>query len=133
MVTGTGNLEVSSSGKKRKSSPVPPAAKKKLPDEKKPNGFDRGFSPDEILGESSSYGVYQFRFVIEHRFVSAGATDTSGELMFLMRWKQADDADLVPASQANVKCPQIVIRFYENRLTWTKSADDNNKEDASAQ
>ena len=49
--------------------------------------------------------------------------------MFLMKWKNAANADLVPAEQANVKCPQIVIKFYESRLTWQSAEAKNDTRD----
>ncbi|CAF1545107.1 unnamed protein product [Adineta ricciae] len=50
-----------------------------------------------------------------------GATDVYGELMFLIKWQATEKPELVPARIANVRSPQQVIRFYEDRLTWANT------------
>ncbi|CAH1173745.1 unnamed protein product [Phaedon cochleariae] len=70
--------------------------RKNITEDNRARGFDRGLEPDKIVG----------------------ATDASGELMFLMMWKNCKQADLVPANQVNVRCPDIVINYYENKKQW---------------
>jgi len=66
-------------------------------DADKARGFERMLDPERIVG----------------------ATQIGLELTYLVKWKGSDEADLIPAREANVKCPQTVIRFFEERLTWS--------------
>lgn len=61
-------------------------------------GFDAGFEPGHIFG----------------------VVRENDKLMFFMRFKGTDKMGFVPAEEANIICPQIVIQFYENRLVWNK-------------
>lgn len=68
-----------------------PAKKKNTP---KKRGFARGLTAERIIG----------------------AVRVASGIMFLMKWEERseDDVDLVTARQANIKCPQVVIKYYES-------------------
>ncbi|KAM3843162.1 chromobox protein homolog 3-like [Diretmus argenteus] len=88
---------------KRKSSTAEPETEaKKMDVTEQPRGFARNLEPERIIG--------------------AGAS--SGELMLLMKWKDSDVADLVPAREANTRCPQVVISYYEERIVWRSGPED---------
>ncbi len=72
-------------------------AEKKVRAEAKPAvGFERGLEPEAIIG----------------------AVDSGDGLLLRIKWLGSDASDLVPAAEANRKCPQTVIKFYESQITW---------------
>lgn len=65
------------------------------------SGFEGGHTPGHIIG--------------------ATPNPETGEIMFLMKWKDREEADLVQGKIANLVCPQIVIDYYESHLVFHKS------------
>ena len=55
--------------------------------------------------------------------VGSGAT-FAGHKLLNMNSPGNDEADLVPSKEANTKIPQIVIKFYEERLNWYDTKDE---------
>ncbi|XP_064539250.1 heterochromatin protein 1 [Drosophila montana] len=108
----TSTTASNSSGSKRKSEePAGPAGSKSKRVEPEDTadiipaggtGFDRGLEAEKILG----------------------ASDNNGRLTFLIQFKGVDQAEMVPSTVANVKIPQMVIRFYEERLSWYSDNED---------
>lgn len=39
-------------------------------------------------------------------------------IMFKIKWKGSKTLDLVTVEEAKEKCPQLVIEFYEQRISW---------------
>ena len=66
-----------------------------IPESVNPYGFERKLQAESILGvmKSSDEGV-----------------------MFLIKWKDSNEADLVSSKEANINCPELVIKYYEENL-----------------
>ncbi|CAF1070082.1 unnamed protein product [Adineta steineri] len=71
-------------------------------------GYNRGLVPETLMGATDIY---------------------DGELMFLVKWKSVAKPELVPSRIVNKQSAQLVIKFYEDRLTWnsTTASNNNNK------
>lgn len=47
--------------------------------------------------------------------------------MLLMKWKGIDDADVVSSAEAAVRCPHLLIPFYEKKMSWAIKMSEKNK------
>ena len=66
-----------------------------------PYGFERNLKAERILG----------------------VTKSSDGIMFLIKWKDSNEADLVSSKEANVNCPEAVIKFYEENIYLKNKTD----------
>ncbi|KAH0950708.1 hypothetical protein HN011_001861 [Eciton burchellii] len=76
------------------------------------------------IAEDNNSRVHGFKRGLDAEKI-IGMADDNGVLMYLMQWKGTDVVDLVSSKEANITCPQVVIQFYKDRMTWnvTKSSE----------
>lgn len=90
----------------------PPAKKRKF---KSPSAVKKrkvSIAPDAIEEPTSNYE----EGAVAKRIIGARLADKG--IMFLFEWQGLQEASLVPSEEANIKWPQVVIKFYEERTTW---------------
>lgn len=98
---GTGGAPKSASKKTKKNANITEdsdAGKKAISEMAIPEkcGFDQGYVAEKIVG----------------------ATDAGGTIKFLVKWKDKNDVELITNERARKHCPQLVIKFYEQNITW---------------
>lgn len=80
-------------------------------------GFQRGLEAERIVGRQNC--TFSALSVITTIFL--GMYEVNGELMFKMKWKGCSTNDFVPVDEAKLKCPQVVIAYYEKRIVWLEA------------
>uniref|UniRef100_A0A1B0BSX4 Chromo domain-containing protein n=1 Tax=Glossina palpalis gambiensis TaxID=67801 RepID=A0A1B0BSX4_9MUSC len=54
-----------------------------------------------------------------------GVTLIQKRLIFLMQWKDEEGLSFLSAAEAYSKYPEIVIKFYEERVVWNSDEEDD--------
>lgn len=65
--------------------------------------------------------VYNFNAVdLRYKWSLSGMYEVGVDkaIMFKIKWKGSKTLDLVTVEEAKEKCPQLVIEFYEQRISW---------------
>ena len=66
-----------------------------------PRGFARGLEAEKIISASFD----------------------TGQIFFSVKWKDSEISDIVPAKEANIRIPELVIEFYEEHMEWGDEED----------
>ncbi|XP_037947706.1 chromobox protein homolog 1-like [Teleopsis dalmanni] len=73
--------------------------KPKVEEIQKSRGYDRGLAIEQIVG----------------------ATDTTGDVSYLVKWQFCDEFDLVPGALVRQKNPEFIIDFFERRSPFQRA------------
>ncbi len=105
--------------------------KKDKDDSKRKSSSKHGSGSDDTSKKTKSDSDHQFKIpkipksskepkLTADYIIGAAEDEESNEVMFIVKWKGIEKAELVPAKEANIKIPQTVIKFYEGRVQWDK-------------
>ena len=86
-----GVLPISSSSSTSSSSSLPVTSRTES------SGFDRGLVAERVIGIT---------------------VNSRNHLMYLVKWCNNAGAELISANIVNVRCPQLVIAFYQSKISW---------------
>jgi hypothetical protein len=78
-------------------------------------------STQELLKNCYTHSLQLFEEEMIPEYIK-GATKISGEIIFLIKWKNQADFDLLMARVANLNCPDVVIQYYESNLCLNNSS-----------
>lgn len=74
---------------------------------------------DDLLGDYKFHtGSIDPHKYVPERVDNVRQLRDSTDLVCLIKWKDMDEFEYVPAEWANEKCPMEVIKFYESRIYW---------------
>ncbi|VVC42810.1 Hypothetical protein CINCED_3A005670 [Cinara cedri] len=69
-----------------------------------------------LVGFSTTNGTPNTDMVAES--IIDISTNESGQEMCLVKWRGIDEPELIPASEAHVRCTRAVLQFYESRIVF---------------
>lgn len=87
--------------KQRKRKPARKSDETSRTDDDGPKGFEQGFVAESLVG----------------------ITEEDGQLLFLVKWKNKDELELVPSKETRKHVPNMVIDFYQDRIVWNAKGD----------
>jgi hypothetical protein len=73
--------------------------------------------------ESFPLSNTSLKVVFEQADMIVSATVSRGNIHYLVKWKNVDEATLLPSTEVCAKCPNLVIKFFEERMYYLSNCE----------
>lgn len=71
---------------------------------------------NEDISESIDYKLILHSNKIPEKVI--GTTIYHNQFLYLIKWKNIEETDLITSEVANIICPQIIIKFCLDKIEW---------------